>query len=223
MTITMNSSHGTQRTASVAAPPSSPEGPNTDTEAAVLLPEPSACALSDGSLAGLSMLLTQIDEHDRTESRQIETTADQAATQEENERVAQLEKKADDDRDQGLASGIGGMVGGAFAIAGGLVPSPAGASGAAQSSAAHDVLSGIGAISSKTGDLVGALYRGNADSADASAARFDAEAQSDLRRYNEAQGDVQTANQAMQKVEQFLDQIQQTENATRLTAATFRG
>jgi septation ring formation regulator EzrA len=70
---------------------------------------------------------------------------------------------------------------------------------------------------------VGALYRGNADSADASAARFDAEAQSDLRRYNEAQGDVQTANQAMQKVEQFLDQIQQTENATRLTAATFRG
>ena len=229
MTMTTNTNYATQRTSLVAAMgPSAEDRPDGDGGSTALLPEPGASGLCDGSLAQLSMLLTQADEQDRAASRQIETTADQAATREENERVAQLQTKARDDESQAVASGVAGIAGGAITVVGAFVGGPsasnaAGASSAGQSTDWHQVLSGVGAAAPKVGDLVAGQFKGDADNADASAARFDAEAQSDLRRYNEAHDDAQAANQSMQKVQQFLDQVQQTENATRLAAATLRG
>jgi hypothetical protein len=228
MSISANTNYAIQRTTNLSLGPTAQDGPGADGSATALLPNPVPCGLSDGSLTELSMLLTQADEQDRAASRKLETTADQAATEEENQRVAQLQAKAQDDMNQALASGIGGIAGGVCTIVAGFTVAPAGSSatgpaGAAQSTDPRAIWTGMGSIVAKGGDLVAGLAKNSADKDDASAASFDAQSQSDLRRYNEAHDDVQASNQSMQKVEQFLDQVQQTENATRLSAATFRG
>lgn len=202
--------------------------------------------LSSDSIAQLAMLLTQADEQDRTSSRQIESIADHAATQEENERVAQLRVKADDDEHQALASGIAGIAGGALTVVGAFVPAggasgvsttaapTAAASGASEIAAPtaaacaprvnwHEILSGAAEVSPNAGGIVAGGYKAGADRADAGAAAAEAHAQADIRRFDQAHGDAQAANESIQKVEQFLDQIQQTQNAARLTAATIRG
>ena len=197
MSISANTNYEIQRTANLGAlGPSADDGPATDGDATALLPEPAACGFSDGSMAELSILLTQADEQDRAASRKLETTADQAATQEENERVAQMQAKAQDDMNQAFASGIGGIAGGVCTIAAGFAVAPAaapatGATGAAQSTDPRAIWTGIGAIAAKGGDLVAGLAKNSSDKDDASAARYDAQAQSDLRRYNEAHEDVQ--------------------------------
>jgi len=226
MNVTITTTRETQRTSTVDATVPTPQD-GSDTGPAGLLPEPDACGLCDGSMAELSMLLTRADEQDRVASRRIETTADQAATREENDRVAQLQAKAGDDESQALASGIAGIAGGALAVVGSFVSSPAasnppGASDAAHPTDWHQVLGGLSGVAPSVGGLIASQYKAASDRADADGARSEAQAQADLRRYNQAHEDTQATNQSMQKVEQFLDQVQQTENATRLTAATFR-
>ena len=215
MTMTTSRPYPTQRTSPVDAIGLGPrDAGGSAANPAVLLPEPAACGLCDGSMTELSMLLTQADEQDRAASRQIETTADQAATREENDRVAQLRAKAGDDESQALASGIAGIAGGVLTASGALFDKDTGGRLACE---------GAGQGLPGAGQIIAGQYKAASDRADADAARFDAQAQADIRRGNQAHDDAQAANQSIQKVEQFLDQVQQTENATRLTAGTFRG
>src|SRR5258708_5073285 len=165
-------------------------------------------------IAQLGMLLTRADEQDRVAARQIEDAADRAAAQDAENRVAQLEAKADADRNQALVTGSFTIAGGMCTAAGAFFP---------KDTAGRQVVDGSAEGMKGLGQMLGGLYRGDADRADADAARFEAQAQSDARRSDHAQGDEHAANESLQKTEQFLDQIQQTENATRLAAATYRG
>ena len=229
MSATTSTTNGTQRTSPMDS--AGARSVNTgagDATPTALLPEPAPCGLCDGSMAELSMLLTRADEQDRSASRQLEIATDKAATQEANDRVAQLQAKADADEKQALASGVAGMAGGALTVVGGFVSSP-GASNAsgpccpARGMDFHQIVNGVSGAAPHIGGLVAGQFKGDADRADANAARDEANAQADIRRYDHAHEDAQAANQSMQKVEQFLDQVQQTANATRLTAATYRG
>jgi hypothetical protein len=231
---TTTPTHGLQATAAPEAPaPASPRS-GGDPDAVALLPPPAGTALSGDSMAQLAQLLTQADEQDRTSSRQIESLADRAATQQENDRVAQLRMKADDDGGQALAGGIAGIVGGSLTVVGAFVPA-AGASASASATPTattgaaptkmdwHELLSGASAAAPNVGGIVAGQYKAESDRTDADAAAADAHAQADIRRFDQAHSDAQAASDSIQKVEQFLDQVQQTENAARLTAATLRG
>jgi hypothetical protein len=178
----------------------------------------------------LGILLTRADEQDRTSALQMENAADQAAMRDANDRVAQLRAKADADRDSALATGLGEIAEGACSVGAGFVPaSNSSASGGSPSAGANHgmdwiaTLGGGGKALRGVGDVIGGVSKGEADRDEAEAARFDAQAQADTRRYERAQSDEQATNEAMQKVEQFVDQTQQAQNAARLAAATFRG
>src|SRR5579864_8873246 len=175
-------------------------------------------------MSDLAALLARADEQDRAESRQIEAAADHAAMQEEEERVAQLEAKASADECQGLSEGIGDIAGGLCTLGSAFVPSPATAGGAGGDAGFHwgTALGSGGTIFQGTGKAVAAGFKAAADGADANAARFDAEAQADVRRYDEAHEATQAADQSLEKVEQFVEQIQQADDASRLAAATYR-
>jgi hypothetical protein len=169
-------------------------------------------------IAQLGVLFTQADERDRVTARQIEDAADQAAAQDAENRVAQLQAKADADRSQSLVTG-------SFTIAGGLCTAGGAffARDCPRDIAVRQGLNGSAESMRGLGEMLGGLYRGDADRADADAARFEAQTQADGRRFDRAQGDERAANESIQKVEQFVDQIQQTENATRLATTTYRG
>jgi hypothetical protein len=180
-----------------------------------LLPEP-ACS---GSVAALAMLLIELDERDRAGAREIQQMTDQAATREEDQRVQSMRQKADDDESQGLAGGLAGIVGGALTVGSAFMSAPSeGSSGPNWSG----VLQSVGKVAPDIGTLVGAGYKAAADRDDADATHFEGEADADLRRYSEAGDDAQSASDSLQKVRAFLDQLQQTENATRLAAAGYR-
>jgi hypothetical protein len=183
----------------------------------------------------LAVLLTRVDEQERTSERQTEDAAEQAAMRDANAHVDQLLAKADADRDEALASGIGNIAGGACSVGAAFFPatnssgSTESASSASSASSAtrrgvdwNAALEGLAKALPGVGDVVASEYKGEADRDDAEAVRFDAQAQADIRRYDQAQSDEQATNAAMQKVEQFVDQAQQAENAARLAAATFR-
>jgi len=165
------------------------------------------------------MLLTELDERDRAGAREIQQATDQAATREEDQRVQSMRQKADDDESQGLASGLAGIAGGALTVGSAFMSAPSqGSSGPNWGG----VLQGVGKVAPDIGTLVGAGYKAAADRDDADATHFEGEADADLRRYSEAGDDAQSANDSLQKVRAFLDQLQQTENATRLAAAGYR-
>jgi hypothetical protein len=167
------------------------------------------CGVGDGAVMQLAKLLTQADQQDRSAARQVEDAADQAAMQNANERVAELHRKADADRDGALAAGIGG-------IAAGLCTAAPAACEASR------WLAGAANVAEKSGELVGGLYKGESGHADAVAAKFQALSEADIRRFNQAHEDMQGANASIQKVEQWVEQTQQTQNATLLAAATYR-
>jgi hypothetical protein len=167
------------------------------------------CGVGDGAVMQLAKLLTQADQQDRSAARQVEDAADQAAMQNANEHVAELQEKADADRNAALVAGIGG-------IAAGLCTAAPAAGG---SSRWFDAAS---KVAEKGGDLAGGVYKAESGHADAVAAKVQALSEADIRRFNQAHEDVQAANASMQKVEQWAEQIQQTQNATLLTVATYR-
>ncbi|MDP8998774.1 MAG: hypothetical protein M3O46_01535 [Myxococcota bacterium] len=214
-------------TAAAGSPDAQPTGHDLPTTA--LLPEPALAGLCDGSMAALAMLLTKADQQDRTESRQIEDTADQAASRDDSDRVAQLQAKASADESQALVTGIAGMVGGACMAVGACLPSASALNQnvGCDATVSHGfdwngALNTVGKELPDGGQVVSGQYRGAGDRAEADAAKFEAQAQADIRRYGQAHEDAQAANESIQKVEQFLNNVQQTENATRLTAATYR-
>jgi hypothetical protein len=193
-----------------ATPPADATSDANDASAA-LLPAPMSLAYGDDAMTALAMLLTQADEQDRKASRQTEDAADRAAAQEENARVDQMRKKADDDESQALAAGIGDMVGGACQIV-----------GASIGGKWEKGLDGAAKGASGGGEVAGGVFKGNAGQEDADAAAHDAEAQADLRRSSEAHEDAQAASAAIDKVVQLFDQVLQTQNATRLAAVSVR-
>jgi hypothetical protein len=187
--------------------------------APALLPDPAPFDLSDGSMAALAMLLTKADAQDRGEARRIEGAADQAAARDDAAQVAQMRDKIGADWGQALATGIAEGVGGACSIGSAFVapPTPGDAS-----FNAHTALEGAGQASSAIGTIVSGSYKADAQGDDAAAAEAESRSQADIRRYGQAHEDAQAADASIQKVAQFLEQVQQTQNATQLTAATFR-
>jgi hypothetical protein len=197
-------------------------GPVSDCPIAIsssLLPEPACSGLAPGSVAALAALLTEVDQQDRTSAREIQQTTDQAAMHEEDQRVQAMRQKANDDESQALVSGIAGIAGGALAVGSAFVSAPAQGSSAPNWGTA---LQGAGKAAPDVGTILAASYKASADRDDADATHFEVEADADLRSYAEAGDDAQSANDSLQKVRAFLDQMQQTENATRLAAAGYR-
>ncbi len=171
-------------------------------------------------MAALAALLTRADEQDRTQARAIEQTADEAAMKEDDEQVDQMRQKADDDRNGAIWSGLGEVAGGAMALTAAFVAPPASGTGGTDWHGALDAgskaMPGVGTIAAGS-------CKADGDQADANAAQFAAQSQAGIRSFDEAHDEEQSANDSLQKVSQFLDQVQQTQNATRLSAATCRG
>jgi hypothetical protein len=138
---------------------------------------------------------------------------DRNAIQEETERVQALRQKADDDQSQAWATGLAGIAGGALTAASAF---------AAGGSNLGTTLGGAGKVAPEVGTLVAGAFKAASDRDDADAVQFQTEAETDLRFYQEAGDEVQSANDSIQKVRSFLDNVQQTENATRLAAAGYR-
>jgi hypothetical protein len=222
MTTTAISPVRTTAPTGPGADPPSQEGESVETP---LLPVPAGGGLGDGSLSTLAALLTRADQVDRAASRRIETAADEAAMRDAQAHAQALINKADADRDEGLASGIGDGISGVCSIATAFVgesttSNKAGASGGGFGWTA--ALRGAGSGAEAGGKVASGLFHANADLDDADATTDDARAQGDVRRYNQAHDDTLAANASIQRVEQFLDQVQQAENATRLAAASYR-
>jgi hypothetical protein len=198
-----------------------PSGETGMTDGPPLLPEPGECAPDDGCIAQLAILLTKADAQDRSNARRVEQGADRAAMQEENERVRQLRDKAD-------ADGKAAWVDGALTMAGGLCTIgsacfPGGKEpGAGKPFDMRAALDGASKVMPGLATIFSGGLKADAERSDAAAADHQARADADVRLYNTAHDDVQAANESLQKVTQFLDQAQQTRNATRLTAATYR-
>ncbi len=186
-----------------------------------LLPAPSDTNLGGASIEQLAMLLTRADEQDRNQARALQQTADAAATAEDSQQVQAMRQKADSDRDAAIWSGAGDIVAGAFTAASACVDAPA--QGAASGTIDwHAALEAGAKASPGVAAIVSGGCKASGEQDDASAAQSGASAQADLRRYDEARDDAQAASDSIQKVEQFLDQILETQNATRLAAASLR-
>jgi hypothetical protein len=171
------------------------------------------------SVTQLAVLLTRADEQDRADQRNVEEVADQAATQEANERVAQLQQKADDTLSEGWASGIGDIAGGAATAAAGFYSGDGASARDPNDVKIASSLTGAGHMAPGIGTIVSGGFKAQENRDDADAAKLDAQSQADIRRYNEAHENVQAANDAIKKVEQSLDQILQTQNAAHLAAS----
>jgi hypothetical protein len=186
----------------------------TTGDGTALLPEPSLGTLGDDAYTNLAMLLTRADQDDSKDASTLQQVADQAATQEDGERVSKMREKADKDEAQGIASGIGDIAGGIAAI-GGAACKPDG-----EFDWRNALANGLKPVFTGSGAIVAGGYKGDADRSDAAAAQAEARSQADQRRSSEMQQRVTDANNSIQRVEQFLAEIQQTVNATRLAAAT---
>jgi hypothetical protein len=204
---------------SAASAGSSQDSDSPSSPAPSLLPVPVYSGLASGSMAALAALLTEVDQQDRTSAREIQQTTDQSAMKEEDHRVQAMRQKADDDQSQAMVSGLAGIAGGALTVGSAFMSAPAPGSSTPNWGTA---LQGAGKAAPDIGTLVASGFKAAADRDDANAAHFEAEADADLRSYAEAGDGVQSANESLQNVRQFLDQLQQTENATRLAAAGYR-
>jgi hypothetical protein len=190
-----------------------------------LLPAPSPDGLGEDAIVAIAALLAHADEQDRTQARRLEDAAEVAAEHEVAARIDKLRDKASQDWSQGLASGVCGIAGGALTASSGFLPD--GTSGSGGSSSGFNwrkAAEGTGQAATSLGSIVSAWPKSAADADDADAARFDAAAQADLRRYGAAQEDAQAAEGSIQKVEQFLQAALQARNETilGLTSALHR-
>jgi hypothetical protein len=195
-----------------------------DTSQATLLPEPMPVALGGDSMTALAALITQADQQDSAAARKLQDQADSAAVTQENQRVAQLMDKANQDEAQGLATGIGDIAGGVATGVGGCLSDGTGADAKAADGATgtsfRAIADGVGKAMPGIGTIVASGFRAESDRDDARADGFEAGAQMALRRYDEAHGAEQAADASVQKVAQFLQSLQQTENDSRSAAAS---
>ncbi|HSY23011.1 MAG TPA: hypothetical protein VK841_12885 [Polyangiaceae bacterium] len=176
-------------------------------------------SLGGDSVASLAALIMQTDQQDRTQARTLESTEDNAALQDSNRQVAALREKADDDRDSALANGIGEAASGVLTMGSACFAPPSPSNTGFNWNTG---LQGAAKAAEGAGAIVSAVKKGDAEQADATAAQYAAASQADARAYDAARSDAQEADESMQKVEQFLQQYQQMENASKLTAASYR-
>jgi hypothetical protein len=193
--------------------------PPVAASAASLLPEPSVAGFGGDSVAALAALLTRADEQDRAHGRALEHTEDAAAMKDADQEVEAMRERADDDEKAAVTNGVAEAAGGALTIGSAFVASPADPK---KDINWNTALQGGAKLSEGVGKILAAGYTASAEQDGATAAKFGAASEADVRAYNEAHDEAQAASDAMQKVEQFLDQFQQTNNATRLLAANFR-
>ncbi len=189
-----------------------------------LLPQPFSAGLGGDAMAALAMLLTRADQQDSASARKLQDAADSAAVSQDSQRVAQMMDKADQDEAQGLATGIADIAGGVATAVGGALSDGTGA-GAKAADGASDVneraiADGIGKAMPGLGSIVAGAYRAAGDRDDARAAQFEAGAQIALHRYDEAHGAEQAADASVEKVAQFLQTLQQSQNESRSAAAS---
>jgi ribosomal protein L12E/L44/L45/RPP1/RPP2 len=189
-----------------------------------LLPAPLDAGLGGDSMATLAMLITQADEQDSASARKLQDVADSAAITQDDQRVAQMMDKANQDQLQGLATGIGDIVGGVATGVGGCLSDGTGeaAKAADGSTRVNDraIADGIGKAMPGLGTIVASGYKAAGDRDDARAAQYEAGAQIALHQYDEAHGAEQAADASVQKVAQFLQTLQQSQNESRSAAAS---
>jgi hypothetical protein len=177
-----------------------------------LLPEP--IGMGGDTVTQLAALMTQCDLQDQTNATNIEDASDKAADQDDAARVQEMMNKAGQDLGQALATGIGEVAGGALSIAGAVAqPGGDGSRGLAGG------LGGAGKAAPGLGTIVSAPFKAQGDRDDALAAKYQAASDSDVRSYNHAQNEAQTAADTISKVDQALQGILQTKEATNLKAA----
>lgn len=184
-----------------------------DASPASLLPEP--MSFSGNTVIELAMLLCKANEKDQADNLKLEDVADAAAAKDNEQRVAQMQDKAQQDATAALWTGLGEIAGGAASIG-----------GACTSGATQGVLNGLGGQSGGAAGIglaVSSGYKAAADHDDADAAKFQAQADADVRQYNRASNEEQAATQSIQQVQQYLQGILQTEAATNSAATGYRG
>lgn len=179
-----------------------------------LLPEP--MCLSGNLVTQLAMLMTRCDLQDQINSTNVQDAADKASDQDEAARVQQMMDKADQDFGQALVTGIGDAIGGGLAIAGAVVP---GGSTDAVGRGWAGVLSGAAKVAPGLGTITSAQFKANGDRDDAQATKYQAASDADVRMYNQAQSRAQAAAAAIATLEETLQGILQTQEATNLKAA----
>ncbi len=188
-------------------------------DGAILLPAPTAGGFGDDAMTAIAMLLVRADDEDRSTARKAEDAADGAALSAANAHADALHDKADQDEYQAFWTGGAQILGGIATGASGFFDGTTN-NGVTAASKWHAGLSGVAQALPGAGTLAAGFFRANADRHDADAARFDAQSQVAVRRYNEAHDDVQSANDSIQKVEQFLQSVAQSANETRNVAAS---
>jgi hypothetical protein len=189
-----------------------------------LLPDPTPMALGGDSITAIATLVAEADQQDASAANKLQDEADQAACQQESQRVSQMMDKADQDEAAGLASGIGDIAGGVAMGVGGFLSDGTGEGAKAADGAAGTnwrmVAEGAGKALPGVGAIVSGGYKAEGDRDDARAASFEAGAQVALRAYDESHSREQAAQASVQKVADFLSTLQQTEAASRSAAAS---
>jgi len=172
------------------------------------------------------MLMTRCDLQDQNNSTRLEDAANKAAGQDDAARVQQMMDKANQDLGQALATGFGEVIGGGLAIAGAVVPAASTTSSTGvvsfDSSGSRGwagVLNGAAKVAPGLGTIASAPSKARGDQDDAQAAKYQAASDADVRQYNQAQNAAQAAADAISKVEQTLQSILQTKEATGVKAA----
>jgi hypothetical protein len=219
----MTTIQNTQGISSVQTGLALPDNPGEATTVS-LLPEPFSAGLGGDSMAALAMLITQADQQDSASARKLQDISDSAAVTQGEQRVAQMMDKANQDQMQGLASGIGDILGGVATGIGGCVSDGTGEGAKAADGATgvndRAIADGIGKAMPGLGSIVSSGFKAAGDRDDARAAQFEAGAQIALHQYDEAHGAEQAADASVQKVAQFLQNLQQTQGETASAAAS---
>jgi hypothetical protein len=201
----------------VSTAPAGGENGSMDQDNAALLPDPSLSGFGGDSIASLAMLLSRVDEDDRTQARAVARKEDSAALRDADAEVDAMRQKADSDGEAATWTGVGDIAAGAGTAVSGFVPASSGGSVDWQKA-----VQGMSKSSEGFGQIESGIDKTEAEYQDAEAAKQSAAAQADVRAYDVARTDVEDANASIQKVEQFLEQALQAENASRLTAASYR-
>ncbi|HEY6462538.1 MAG TPA: hypothetical protein VIY73_20355 [Polyangiaceae bacterium] len=182
-----------------------------------LLPEPT---FSGGnSVTALAALMLQADEQDQKNADLTQSSADQAMAADDANRVAALRDKASNDWAQGLSSGLCEIGGAVLSGVAAFLPSSNGSVDRGSAGAAN----AAGKAAATSGTIIAAHYKSKADDDDADAAQFQSTSDADKRRSDSAQSQSQAASDSIQKVEQFLQALLQTQQATALKAAGAAG
>ena len=184
--------------------------PSTETS---VLPEP--VALAGNAVTQLAMLMTQVDQQDQKNASAAQDAADQAIEQSDAQHVQDLRAKAGADEGAAWAGGLGEIAGGSLSLGGALSESTdvaARHAGAARWDALGKVAPGLGTIAS-------GRYKAAGDTDDANAAADKSASDAAQRRYDQAKSEAQSAADSIQKVEQYLQTVLQTQEATNLKAA----